>query len=62
MMNLCKEYKIWIWFSWGQTIDLGPEPKLSILTIIFKVYFRNLEFFGLQIFNGKWNNACLIRI
>jgi len=33
--------------------DLESEPKLSILTIIFKVYLRNLEFFGLQIFNSE---------
>ncbi len=30
-----------------------PESKLSILTIIIKVYFRNLELLGLQIFNSE---------
>ncbi len=36
--------------------DLGPEAQLSNLTIIFKVYFRNLELLGLQIFNIEGRN------
>jgi hypothetical protein len=30
--------------------DIGPESQLSNLTIIFKVYFRNLEFFEPYLF------------
>jgi hypothetical protein len=42
--------------------DIGPESQLSNLTIIFKVYFRNLELLGLQIFKVEGRSLLGLQI
>ena len=50
MLKHILDHKIWTEVHKEAISDLGPAAQLSILTIVFNVYFRNLELLGLPKF------------